>query len=222
MNKDKPTVKPRINCRLCTQPISASNFSDKMTKLIQSLNPNFYCGYKIKDGFKQYAKAYNECINLNASGKQQQIIVPAPTGSGKSVSSRLSLAEIAKMKLSGLLVVSEISVAIEAAKTINRLAGNKVAGVYHSISNDHPKHDLWCDIDALPRITIISHAMFIQRSDSGKDIELLRPFEGRQRDIVIIDERIDLIKRVSFGSNEITEAVGILRRDSRLHPLHRS
>jgi len=118
------------------------------------------------------------------------------------------------MGMSGLLVVSEVSVATDAAETINSLAGEEVAGVYYSISDKHPKDKLWHSIENQPRISIITHAMFIQRSDSGKDIEALKMFSGKQRNIIIIDERIDLIKRVSFGTDEINEAVAILKRDN--------
>lgn len=199
------------------KPIKPTDFADSMTIRIQELNQTFHCGGKIRDGFIQYGAAYNHCVDLNSKGCSIQIVIPAATGSGKSVSARKYLSQIAKMGMSGLLVVSEVSVAIEAAEEINSLAREAVAGVYHSISDKNPMHGLWYDIKDLPKIAIITHAMFIQRSDSGKDIEALKTFEGKHRDIVIIDERIDLIKRESFGTEEVIEAVAILRRDSNLH-----
>ena len=195
------------------KPINPHDFADLMEIRIKFLNPGFHCGGKIRDGFIQYCLVYNDCVNLNSKGKSTQFIIPAATGSGKTVSATLYLCQIAKMGMSGLLVVSEVSVAIEAAEIINSLAGIEVAGVYYSISDKNPLHELWHDINDLPRITIITHAMLIQRSDSGKDIEVLRTYNGKQRDIVIIDERIDLIKRISFGTNEIVDAVAILKRD---------
>ena len=199
------------------KPINPHDFADLMEARIKFLNPGFHCGGKIRDGFIQYCLVYNDCVNLNSKGKSTQFIIPAATGSGKTVSATLYLCQIAKMGMSGLLVVSEVSVAIEAAEIINSLAGIEVAGVYYSISDKNPLHKLWHDINDLPRITIITHAMLIQRSDSGKDIQALKTYSGKQRDIVIIDERVDLIKRVNFGTNEIDDAVAILKRDDKLH-----
>ena len=199
------------------KPIHPIDFANSMTDRIKSLNSDFYCGREILDGFTQYGAAYNDCVYLNSLGESIQIVIPAATGTGKSVSASLYLSQIAKMGMSGLLVVSEVSVAIEAAEIINSLAGEEVAGVYHAISYKNPTQDLWHPINDLPRIAIITHAMFIQRSDSGKDIEALRTYNGRQRDIIIIDERIDLIKRMSFGTEEVVDAVAILKRDKNLH-----
>jgi len=198
-------------------PIKPTDFADSMTSRIQSLNPGFHCGGAIRNGFIQYGAAYNDCVDLNSKGESTQLVIPAATGTGKSVSASLYLPLIAKMGMSGLLVVSEISVALETAEVINSLAGEEVAGAYYAISDKNPRHKLWHSIEDQPRILIITHAMCVQRSDSGKDIEMLRTFQGQQRNIVIIDERIDLIKRVSFGTDEIKDAVAFLERDSSLH-----
>jgi len=197
-------------------PIMLTDFAVSMTIRIQGLNPGFHCGGKIRDGFIQYGAVYNDVVDMNSKGRTTQFVIPSATGTGKSVSATLYLSQIAKRGMSGLLVVSEVSVGIEAAEIINSLAGKDVAGVHYSISSKNPNHKLWHPIEDLPAITIITHAMFIQRSDSGKDIGALRSYNGRQRDIVIIDERIDLVKRVSFGTDEITDAVAILTRDKNL------
>jgi hypothetical protein len=202
------------------KPIHPINFADLMKKRIKSLNPGIYCGGKIRDGFLQFGLAYNHCIFLNSKGESTIVVIPAATGSGKSESAKVYLSGIVKMGMSGLLVVSEVAVAIEAAEEINIIAGGKVAGAYYCISEKNPKNDeLWHPINRLPRIAIITHAMFVQRSDSGKEVDTLRSFHGRQRDIMIIDERIDLAKRISFDTGEIVDAVAILKRDSALKKL---
>jgi hypothetical protein len=199
------------------KPIHPINFANLMTIRIKSLNKNFYCLGKIRDGFIQFGSVYYDCIDLNRKGESIQLVIPAATGSGKSVSATLYLSLIAKLGMSGLLVVSEVAVAIKAAETINDLAAKKVAGVFYSVNENNPKNKLLCSIDSLPKITVITHAMFIQRSDSGKAIKSLSRYKGKQRDLVIIDERIDLVKRVSFDTAEVADAMGILIRDSRLH-----
>lgn len=223
----KKTISNKTNC-LCSvgpsipiqpqmQPIDPKKFADLTENRIRSLNPGFHCGGKIRDGFIQYGMAYNHCVDLNSRGQSTQLVIPAATGSGKTVSAKEYMSQIAKLGLSGLLVVSEVSVAIEAAEAINDIAAEEVAGVFYSISDKNSRCKLWHDINDLPQIALITHAMFIQRSDSGRDIVALRTHNGKQRDIVIIDERIDLIKRISFGTDEIVDAVAILKRDSGLH-----
>ena len=117
------------------QPIDPKNFADLTENRIRSLNTGFHCGGKIRDGFIQYGMAYNHCVDLNSRGQSTQLVIPAATGSGKTVSAKEYLSQIAQMGMSGLLVVSEVSVAIEAAKTINNLAGDEVAGVYYYSGN---------------------------------------------------------------------------------------
>jgi hypothetical protein len=197
-------------------PVFPKDFADDMTRTIHSLNSGFYCGGKIRDGFIQFCNVYNYCLSLNQKKKVEQLVIPAATGSGKSVSATLYLSILARLGMSGLLVVSEVSVAIEAAERINELAGEKLAGVFYSKNEKNPAHELWCPIDSLPNIIVITHAMFIQRSDSGKDIDALKTYNGKQRELVIIDERIDLVKRVSFDTDEFNDAIGILVRDTRL------
>ncbi|KYJ87523.1 hypothetical protein [Sulfurovum riftiae] len=208
-----------IEIEMKTYPIHPDNFGEVMKERIRSLNPQFHTEGVIVDGFRQYCAAYNDCVSYNSMGDSTQIIIPSSTGSGKSVSSRLYLAQIAKLGLSGLLVVSEVATAIEAVIEINKLAGSNVAGTYYSVSEVNPDSTSRCEIDSLSRITVITHAMFIQRSDSQKDIDLLKKHNEKQRDIIIIDERISLVKSVSFSTGEVDDAIGILKRDTKLYDL---
>jgi len=218
--KQVKTKETKLSMNKClatrNTPVPVEEFADMCSDRIKSLSPDFYTEGKVREGFVQYGSAYNHCCELNNTEQSIPIIIPAATGSGKTVSSRLAMANIAKLGMSGLLVVSEISVALEAVADINKLAGKKVAGVYYTISKDHSMTDLWCSLKDLPQIAIISHALFISRSDTGKDIDLIRNYNNKQRDLIIIDERIDVVKRESFSTNEIPKATATLRRDKRL------
>ena len=203
-------IKPEL------KPIHPKDFTKMMKNRLMDLNPSFIVGDKLEEAFYQFDQSYNECITLNRKDKPQTIVLPSATGSGKSVSAKLYLANIAKLGFSGLLVVSEVATAIEAALEINALAGKDVAGVFYSVSDKNLDHKLRCKADDLPQIAIITHSMFIQRSDSGKDIDFLKNYDNKQRDCIVIDERIDLTKRISFSTNEIPDAVAILKRDPKL------
>ena len=188
-----------------TVPIHPVVFAESMADKIKSLSPEFFTGGKLFEGFYEFGATYNECVRLNKEGEETSLVVPSSTGSGKTVSAKLYLKQIAKLGYSGMLVVSEIDVGMEAVQEI----GEDVAGIYYRGEDS-------VDIEDLPQILIISHAMFIKRSDSGKDVDLLRNYGGRQRDCIIIDERIDLIKRVSFSTSELPDLIAILKRDSEL------
>ncbi len=195
------------------KPVDPDEFAELMRQRLLGLNKEFYVSEKMMDAFFQYGAIYNEVVNANQNDTAMRYVVPASTGSGKTVSVKLYMAEISKLGLSGLLVVSEVATAREAVNEINELAGCNIAGYYASEDNGE---EFRFELDELPEIAVITHSLFIQRSDSGKDIDLIRKYQGNQRDLVAIDERIDLIKLVSFGTDEIPELTAILRRDNKL------
>ncbi len=198
------------------KPIYPVDFADSMVRRMRELQPKYYTDGKVYHGYQEFGALYNQCITYNNEGHNKIIVCPSSTGSGKTVSAHLYSAEISKLGYSTLLVVSEVTTAIESAEMINGLAGKEVAGTYYSISEKNPDHELRYEIDELPQITIITHALFIQRSDSNKEIDMLKMFNDKQRDLIIIDERIDLVKRISFATNEIPDAIAIMSRDDRL------
>jgi len=216
MNDSFNITKPDHKLPTHNEPIHPEDFADIMAIHMNQLDKGFYTGGKIREGFIQYGSAYNHAIDLNRNDKSVSIVLSALTGSCKTRSSRQYLSEISTMGLSGLLVVSEIDIALEAAAEINALAGREVAGVYYTISKEHPVCDLWCSLKNLPQIAIISHALFISRSDTGLDVDLIRSYKNKQRNLVIIDEQIDIVKRISFSNDELDTLIGILQRDPRL------
>jgi len=198
------------------EPINPNVFAKHVADSIKSLNPDFHCEGVMSEVFVQSGNIYNHCIDLNRKGKTVHLVNPAATGSGKTVSMEEYATRIGNLGFSCLLVVSEIDTAIDTAKRINDKTASDVAGTYYSISQEHPKCNLRFDVEDLPQVAIITHAMFIARSDSGKQIDSLRKFKGKQRDLVVVDERIDLVKRISFGTEEVPDVVAVLNRDGGL------
>ncbi len=211
---DTRTIDPLKNL----EPINPIDFMDAMVDEITSLNPQFYCSKKIREGFIQQGTTYNMCHSSNMSGNVGQFIVPSATGSGKSVSGRLYLALASKLNIAGLLVVGEVDVAIDAVRHINRLAGRKVAATHYKISDTNPICEEWCDLTKAPLVFVITHSMFSIRSETGRDINKFKNFNGTIRPVMIIDERINLIQREDFSLKAFEETAGILKRDNRLLP----
>ena len=207
----------RVDIDMKTEPVHPAEFTKMMKRRMLDLNPDQHFSDKMIEAYGSFGAIYNEVSNFNRDGVIKRIIVPLSTGAGKTVSSKQYLALIAKLGISGLLVVSEVSVALEAVKEINELAGTNVAGAYYSVSEDNPDSNERCDLQDLPLIGLISHSMFTSRSHTGVDIDLLKYYDGKHRRCIIIDESINLVKSSSFGTEEIPDLMGILKRDQKLH-----
>ncbi len=200
------------------KPIHPLDFAEMLTSRMLSLNPEQIFSSNMMTAYKNFGAIYNEVSILNQdNAKPKRIVVPLSTGAGKTVSAKLYLAELAKLGISGLLVVSEVSTAIEAVKEINALAGADVAGAYYSISEDNPECSERCDLINVPLIGVISHSMFISRSSTGIDIDMFTMYNEEHRRCIIIDESINLVKSSSFGTEEIPELINILNRDTMFH-----
>lgn len=201
------------------KPIHQHEFKDAMMRTIHQLNPDFWFGPKMKEGFLMMASSYNNCIKNNRKHNPLQIIVPPATGSGKTVSAKLALSMSEELNFSGLLVVSQVDTALEAVNDINKWAGKSIAKAYYSVNEIHPKTDDWCELTELPRVGVITHALFRNRSETEKQLHEIKTFNGKQRDLIIVDEGIYLMQSTSFGTYEIRGTVGTLMRDNRLEPL---
>ena len=212
MMTNKVEIEPK------TKPIYPLDFAKMMKLRMLSLNPEQVFSSNMMTAYESFGAIYNEVSNLNSdNAKPKRIVVPLSTGAGKTVSAKLYLAKLAKLGISGLLVVSEVSTAIEAVREINVLAGADVAGSYYSISEDNLDCDERCDLVDLPLIGVISHSMFISRSSTGIDIDLLKFYNHEHRKCIIIDESINLVRSSSFGTEEIPELMNILNRDNMFH-----
>jgi len=203
----KITVKPEL------KPIRPDKFSEMVAERLKYLSPSYVITDEMRKGYEQFGAMFNWICKANQGDDEPiTIVTPASTGSAKSVSAKLYLANIALQGFSGMLVVAEVSDAIQAAEEINSIAGEEIAGVYYGVSESNPDHKLRVKIHALPRILIISHSMFISRSNTRKDVSKLKAFKGKQRDCIIVDERINLLKSASFGTMEVAELIAIFRR----------
>jgi hypothetical protein len=195
------------------------DFAEMVSERLTDLSPSYIVTDEMKAGYEQFGEMFNSVCKANQNGDDPiAIVTPASTGSAKSVSAKLYLAYLATQNLSGMLIVSEVRDAIDAAGKINDMLDQNVAGVYYSVSKKNPDNNLRVEVTDLPRILIISHAMFISRSATGKNVAKLKKFQGRQRDCIIVDERINLLKSSSFGTREVEELVSILKRSNSKEP----
>ena len=198
-------------------PVHPSDFKEMVKNRVHQLQPRFKFGENMMSGFFYYGATYNECFYRNKNElSPMRFAVPAPTGSAKSVSAKLYLFIIAMMGYSGLLVVGKVKNAIDAVQEINDMAGKKIAACIFSVSNEHPDCNERVDLDDLQNypIAVITHNMFLHRSNSMDNIDLLKNYSGKQRESVIIDEHIDFKRTVSFTTEELRESIGLVKNIS--------
>ncbi len=195
------------------KPIPLEVLQKKTKERVLSLQPSFVFSPQMLEVFQHYGAAYNQCVHNNTTKqKPERIIVPAPTGSAKTTSAKVYLSEMALKGLSGLLVVGKVADAIKAVEEINEMAGKKVAVCTYVINKEKPDNDARVDINQLNKylIAVITHGMFESRSASEKDIELIRDYNTKNRQAIIIDEHIDFIKSTSFSSSDLLEASALV------------
>ncbi len=196
------------------EPIHPNDFRDMVKERVLHLQPKFQFGENMMSGFFYYGATYNECVFRNKNDLPPiRLALPAPTGAVKSVSAKLYLSKSAMMGYSGLLVVGKVRNAIDAVQEINDMAGKNIAACVFTVSSKHPDCDERVELNELQNypITVITHNMFLLRSNSMDNIELLKNYDDRSRDCVIIDEHIDFKRTVSFSSEELVEAIGLVK-----------
>ena len=179
------------------EPVNPTVLATMVTDKLNSF-PNFVTPTKTHIMVEELCRSFNECIRLNKAGETQTLILSPKTGSSKSVSSKMYVSQL--QEHATIIVVFTIDDAIETCKDINEWSGNSdYARCTYTPTDKNPEHELWTDRDKLRnyRCIVMSHALFIQLN--GKyDIELLFSFRGKKREFVLIDERIDLYKEVTF------------------------
>jgi len=204
----------RVHVSAKLEPIHPLDFSDMLQTRILYLEPRFKFGKQMIEWFRYGGATYNDVIFLNTSGKKpKRLVLPAPTGAGKSVSSQLYLSKLPSLGFSGLLVVGKITSAIEATKQINKMAGKVIAACTYFPDKKHPEVSEHCFVKNLNKfsIIVITHSMFITRSSTLHDIDNFSLFNGKQRSCVIIDEKIDFERTVSFTNEELNAAKGYVK-----------
>ena len=108
-------------------------------------------------------QTFNDCIERNVSGAEREYsVIPAVTGSGKTLCYQWYAAELSKQarigdtSQPGMLIVTTLTrEADEAVKNINSWAGNQVAVAYHSGSSIKQMRDESCLNDF--QIVVITH-----------------------------------------------------------------
>lgn len=160
---------------------------------------------------ESFAKLFNYCIEMNQSTKSNsRLVYAAQTGTAKSLSLKtyVSLLE----EHSSLIVVSKVDEALEYCSFINELRDDgSYARCYYSVTDKNKRSDLRVEKEELKnyQCIVISHAMF-KNVNQSESIDIYKLYKDKQRDLVVIDERLNLYDTVKVSRKELESVLSIL------------
>lgn len=192
-------------------PIEPETLVDEVTKQLQSYGN--VVPSKTPIMVAELCKGFNECIRLNQTGDIPQTIIFSPkTGSAKSTSAKAYISLL--NDVSSLVVVPRVDDAIGYCNDINSWSNDPdYARCYYRITDEHPDCDVRTDRNHINdfRCIVITHAMLrtISRYSETSIAEVLKE---RQRDLVIVDERLSLFHSYEINKHEVVELIDIFAR----------
>ncbi|WNZ00176.1 hypothetical protein SUSP_002593 [Sulfurospirillum sp. 'SP'] len=191
---------------------------DKLVDSIYPINPNLFLTEAIsflqskgvvlsKDLpiiIKELCIAFNDCISSqNKPIMTTSLVYPAQTGTGKSLSLQVYVSMLKEH--SSLIVVSTVDAAIAYCETINQLSGDdKYARTTYALTEIHKQNALRVESYALKnyRAIIITHSMF-KKLNQKVDVDTYKLYKGKQRDLVVIDEKLSMYEQYKVTYNDL-------------------
>lgn len=191
-------------------PLDTSDLAFKFSK-------DIWESYEISSS-KEYIELWliifsklNECDIRNRQSEHthnKYFVIPAPTGSGKTQCFRFYAAELAiQNKDVGMVILSKFNSEVdETVEEINKLVGSDVAIAYYSGTKVKSQRNEQ-ELDAY-QIVVTTHQYFkLNHHHNAVDKDTYRKvmsFNGHARDIVVVDEAIDLLETFEITKSMVT------------------
>ena len=164
-------------------------------------------------------QTFNDCIERNVNESEGEYsVIPAVTGSGKTLCYRWYAAELAKQSLSnpdspGMVIVTTLKKETdESVAMINEWACREVSIAYNGDSDIKVFNDEHLLDDH--QIVIIQHEYFKRhhhlRSSSRSACKQMMSYKGKARELIVIDESIQLIEAIEISEYTLKKIVGWL------------
>lgn len=171
------------------QPVNPKHLVKEVTKKLKSFK--IIVSKDTPSLITEMCKTFNQVIYLNQStAKFENLIISPQTGTAKSLSAKIYIS-LLKIE-SSILVVQRVDTAIEFCEQINEWSKDEnYARCFYQISTENKNHHFRVEKEELKnyRCIIITHNMFLKANQS-KEIDQYKIFNSKNRDFVLIDERI--------------------------------
>lgn len=156
----------------------------------------------------ELCKGFNECIRRNQNKEEPRILIYSPpTGSAKSLSAK-TYVSLLKNETS-LIVVNRVDDAIEFCRDINVLRGNQeYAKCYYRITDENNNSVYRATKESLGELKclVITKSMLKTLTMYSKS-ELAEIILSVQRDLVIVDERLQLFTTNILRNKELSDCI---------------
>lgn len=197
----KATVYSTANMPI--EPVNPSVVSKLTLKYLKRYG-NVICD-EAREQIEGFAKLFNACIYFNKNKHNLRLVHPAQTGSAKSLTLKVYISQL--KNYSSIVVVSKIDEALSYCETINEYSNDPdYARCYYSITDKNKDNPLRVSKETLKdyRCIIISHAMF-QVRNLNNTIGIFKLFKGKQRDLVVIDEKMNFYETIEVSKNQLSK-----------------
>ncbi|MDA7817247.1 hypothetical protein N9A28_03555 [Sulfurimonas sp.] len=187
-------------------PIKPSILATEVVRQLQSYG--LQVPTRTPEMVEELCKGFNRCIELNSTVQDAQTYVFSPkTGSAKSVTAKMYTSMLTQE--ASIIVVSTIADAIDFCEDINAWArDNDYARCYYSKDDKKSLRVEKQDLSKY-RCIVITHNMFI-RENNNKQHGYFKKYNGMDRTLVIIDERISMYNRFTIDKTVVEDLVRIL------------
>jgi len=181
----------------------AKGFDDKWREFGNSSSD------ELIDLWHTICRTFNEVyLHNHCNTNKTYFNIPAPTGSGKTQILKHYTSELVRQRsdIGVLIVTNYISDAEEVAKDINNWSNSSYAAeTYHS-SSRISRDELYKFNDI--QVVVITHENYIRNhnvdSTNHNIYQQLTTFNNSDREIVIIDEEVNLINHISISKSSIS------------------
>ena len=164
-------------------------------------------------------QTFNDCIERNVNESEGEYsVIPAVTGSGKTLCYRWYAAALAKQSLSdpdspGMVIVTTLKKETdESVAMINEWVCREVSIAYNGDSDIKARNNEHLLDDH--QIVIIQHEYFKRhhhlRSSSRSAYKQMMSYKGKDRGLIVIDESIQLIESIEISKHTLNKATGWL------------
>ena len=186
----------------CIYPICPTLFLIKATSFLKS--KGVVLSKDLPEVIKELCIVFNRCISSqNEYSMISSMVYPAQTGTGKSLSLQVYVSMLKDH--SSLIVVSTVDAAIAYCETINQLSGdNTYARTTYALTEKNKQHVLRVEGYALKdyRAIVITHSMF-KKLNQKVDVDTYKLYKGKQRDLVVIDEKLSMYEQYKVTYNDL-------------------
>ena len=216
MNKKqrKPIFDVNKMAKVIKKPALDSNeVSNRVLDLMQKQGNTI--AYNMPEHIKHLCDLFNYCIDWqksNGGNKESyhRLVNAAQTGSGKSLTLKVYVSMLKEH--SSLIIVSKVDEALEYCEFINKLRNNdNYARCYYSITDKNKDSPLRTDSYKLNeyQCIVISHSMF-QNVNLSDSLDTYKLYKNKQRDLIVIDEKLHFFKSTILSIDEFNEFYGYL------------